>query len=42
MVQPQDWLGYDFLKVDCYTDSKDPLSLLVEIHDVGTRGYWTA
>jgi len=40
MLQPQDWLGYDFLKIDCYTDSKDPLSLLVEIHDVGTRGYW--
>ena len=40
MVQPQNWVGYDFLKVDCYTDSKDPLPLSVEIHDVGTRGYW--
>ncbi len=40
MVQPQNWVGYDFFKVDCYTDSKDPLPLVVEIHDVGTRGYW--
>ena len=40
MLQPQDWLGYDFLKADFYTDSKDPLSLYVEIHDAGTRGYW--
>ena len=40
MIGPQNWLGYDFLKADFYTDSKDPISLLVEIHDVGTRGYW--
>ena len=25
MIGPQDWLGYDFLKADCYTDAKDPL-----------------
>ncbi len=42
MGQPQDWLGYDFLKADLYTDAKDPLALLVEIRDAGTRDYWTA
>jgi hypothetical protein len=40
MVGSQDWRGFDFLKADLYTDSKDPLPLMVEIHDAGTRGYW--
>ncbi|MGA2033717.1 MAG: hypothetical protein ABSG68_15800 [Thermoguttaceae bacterium] len=41
MSRPQNWLGYDFLKADLYTDAKDPLPLGVEIRDVGTRDYWT-
>jgi hypothetical protein len=41
MTQPQDWTGYDFLKADMYTDSKDPMELGVEIRDLNTRDYWT-
>ena len=41
MDQPQDWLGYDFLKADLYTDARKPLDLYVEIRDAGTRDYWT-
>ncbi len=41
MMTPQDWSGYDYLKVDTYTDSRDPLPLTVEIQDTGTSGYWT-
>jgi len=37
----QDWLGYDFLKADLYTDSKAPLELYVEIRDTATKDYWT-
>jgi hypothetical protein len=37
----QDWTGYDYLKADLYTDSKDPLELYVEIRDTATRDYWT-
>ena len=31
--QPQDWLGYDFLKADLYTEARKPLDLYVEIRD---------
>jgi len=41
MVRPQDWLGYDYLKADLYTDAKDPMDLYVEIRDTATRDYWT-
>ena len=41
MDGPQDWLGYDYLKADLYTDAKDPLELYVEVRDVSTTDYWT-
>ena len=41
MDQPQNWLGYDFLKADLFTESRKPLNLDVEIRDTGTRDYWT-
>ena len=39
--QPQNWLGYDFLKADLYTDARKPMNLDVEIRDTDTRDYWT-
>ena len=41
MHAPQNWAGYDYLKVDTYTDAKDPIPLVVEIHDTGTQDYWS-
>ena len=37
----QSWLGYDFLKADLYTDSKEPMELYVEVRDKSTTDYWT-
>ncbi len=39
--EPQDWLGYDFVKADLYTEARKPLSLYVEVRDAATRDYWT-
>jgi len=41
MEQPQDWLGYDLLKADLFTESPKPMNLAVEIRDTATRDYWT-
>lgn len=41
MGGPQDWSGYDFLKVDTYTDAQQPVPLGIEIQDTGTNDYWT-
>ena len=41
MDQPQDWLGYDFLKADLVSTAKVPMDLYVEIRDTGTQDYWT-
>jgi hypothetical protein len=41
MDAAQDWSGYDYLKVDVYTDAKKPLELYVEVRDKQTRDYWT-
>ncbi len=41
MYQPQNWLGYDYLKANFYTDAADPVQLYVEIRDTATRDYWT-
>ena len=41
MDGPQDWTGYDFLKVDLYTDAKDPWTWHVEVRDTPPRDYWT-
>ena len=40
-VTPQNWAGYDYLKVDLSTDAARPLDLYVEIRDQATRDYWT-
>lgn len=39
--QPQNWLGYDFLKADLFTEANKPLDLYVEVRDEGTKDYWT-
>ena len=41
LEQPQDWVGYDFLKADLFMEGRKPLSLYVEIRDSATDGYWT-
>ena len=41
MDQPQDWLGYDFLKAELDSEATVPMDLYVEIRDTGTRDYWT-
>jgi hypothetical protein len=41
MDKLQNWLGYDHLKADLYTDARDPMDLYVEIRDTATRDYWT-
>lgn len=40
-VVPQDWTGYDFLKIDLFNDSKLPHQVGIEVHDALTRDYWT-
>ena len=40
-IGPQDWAGYDYLKIDTYADSKEALPVTIEIQDKETRGYWT-
>ncbi len=39
--EPQDWSGYDFLEMDAFAEAKEPLSVLIEIHDNKSDGYWT-
>ncbi|MHC4399278.1 MAG: hypothetical protein ACYTG0_06340 [Planctomycetota bacterium] len=41
MDGPQDWSGYDHLKVDLHVETDDPLELYVEVRDAATRDYWT-
>jgi len=41
MFAPQDWEGYDYLKVDTYLEGKTPVPLVVEVQDTGTTDYWT-
>ena len=41
LEQPQDWVGYDFLKADLFMEGRKPLNLYVEIRDSATDGYWT-
>jgi len=38
---PQNWAGFDYLKMDLYTDSDKPMPLSLEIRDKLTTGYWT-
>jgi hypothetical protein len=38
---PQNWTGYDYLKVDVFAESSQPQPLYIEIRDSGTEGYWT-
>src|ERR1017187_8364438 len=41
MMSPQDWSGYDYLKIDTYTDAQEALPLTIEIQDKDTKDYWT-
>ena len=41
MGSAQNWVGYDYLKADVFTDAKTPLELNIEINDKLTRDYWT-
>ena len=41
MQKLQDWSGYDFIKVDTYTDSPRPVPVGIEIQDTSTQDYWT-
>ena len=41
MDGPQDWTGYDWIKVDVHTDADRPLKLYFEVRDTETRDYWT-
>ena len=37
---PMSWVGYDYLKVDVFTEAKDGLTLGMEFYDTATTGYW--
>ena len=39
--RPQDWSGYDYLKIDLYADSDSPVTLRIELQDRQSAGYWT-
>jgi len=41
IMSPQDWSGYDYLKIDTYTDAQQGLPLTIEIQDKDTKDYWT-
>ena len=41
MFAPQDWAGYDYLKIDTYVDSREALPVTIEIQDKETKDYWT-
>jgi hypothetical protein len=41
MDERQNWVGYDFLKADLWTDAPKPVNLDVEVRDTQTRDYWT-
>lgn len=41
MEGAQNWLGYDYLKVDVFTDAKSMMKVFVEIRDGQTKDYWT-
>ncbi len=38
---PQDWAGYDYLKLDLYTEANEPTNINIEIMDTATKDYWT-
>jgi len=37
----EDWSGYDLLRMDLYTEAREPLPIALELWDSGTTGYWT-
>ncbi len=41
MEQRQNWLGYDYLKVELDSAASVPMILTIEIRDASTTGYWT-
>ena len=40
-VHGQSWLGYDYFKVDVYSECKEPMSLGIGIVDAHDTGYWS-
>jgi len=38
---PQDWSGYDFLKIDVFNPQDEPVMVGVELRDTETTSYWT-
>ncbi len=39
--QPQDWSGYDYLKIDVFNPQDELAMLNLEIRDAQSRDYWT-
>ncbi|MFB3891634.1 MAG: hypothetical protein ACE15C_06375 [Phycisphaerae bacterium] len=39
--KPQDWTGYDFLKIDVFNPDDAPKPVYIELRDEQTRDYWT-
>jgi hypothetical protein len=39
--QPQDWSGYDMLKIDAFNPLDNPVMLYLEIRDSLSTNYWT-
>ena len=37
----QDWTGYDYLRMDVYTEAKKGLTVNFEFYDIATHDYWT-
>lgn len=37
----QDWSGFDYFKMELYSNAKEPLQFDIEIRDSETRDYWT-
>ncbi len=38
---PQNWSGYDFIKLDAYNASTEPVQFYFEVRDKATTDYWT-
>lgn len=41
LAKPLDWSAYDYVLFDVFNPSDTPKKLSIEVHDKGTKGYWT-
>jgi hypothetical protein len=41
LERQQDWSGYDYLKMDLYSEAKESFNIDIEISDSKTQDYWT-